>query len=194
MHDRTSRCRLSLIGLGFALVLLGGTRGTVRAESPLRADLAGHGGVWVVGDRETIIATVTNTGTKPLHDLVVTLSLLDMTGSPAVPLRLEDWTPAPEAAHAASLAPAEKFTWTWRLRMIQSGRLAMYATVVTGDDPSVANSTPIVLDVSPAHNLTRGRVLPTAIGMPLVLLAANAAVFWRRRRNVGREMVRKTLQ
>lgn len=171
------------LGLGVALVLLVGPAGIARAASPLGVELAGDGGARVAGDHETFTATVRNKGTTVLHDLVVMLSLLDVTGSPAVPLGLEDWTPAPEAAHAASLAPGERFTGSWRLRMIQAGRLAAYATVVTGDDRSVTNSAPIVLHVRPTQNLTPGRVLPAAIGVPLLLLGIAGAVFRRRRRN-----------
>ena len=142
--------------------------GEADAPGPLRLDLRTVGGARVVGDHETVTATVTNTGHEPLHDVLVMLSLADVGGSPAVPLGLEDWTPEPEAARALTLQPGHQLTGMWRLRMIQAGRLAVFATAVASKSRAVVNSEPLRLAIAPTRNLTPGRVLPIAVGIPLV--------------------------
>ena len=105
-------------------------------SSPLRVQISATGAARVAGDHETVTVTVTNTGSTPQQDVLVLLSLVDVTGSLATPLGLEDWTPAPEAAYAAQLLPGASVSRTWRLRMIQAGRLVVSATAVAGGDVS----------------------------------------------------------
>jgi hypothetical protein len=169
-----------------AAVFAAAPAGAAGAPGPLRLDLRNVGGARVVGDHETVTATVTNTGHEPLHDVLVMLSLVDVGGSPAVPLGVEDWTPEPEAARAPTLQPGQQLTGTWRLRMIQAGRLAVFATAVAGESRAVINSEPLRLAIAPTRNLTPGSVLPIAVGMPLVIAAGGATLYWRRR-GAGRE-------
>lgn len=173
------------LALGLWLLLLAGPAAAGEA-GPLRISLTGVGGARLAGDHETVTVTVTNAGAKPLQDVLVMLSLADVTRSPAVPVGLEDWTPAPEAAPAATLAPGQQLTGTWRLRMIQAARLAIFATAVTGSERSVTNSQPLVLSIGATHNLTAWTVLPVALGLPLVMLAGGGVLLWRRRRVAGR--------
>ena len=180
-----SRGSLAGLALGVWLLLLAGPAAAGEA-GPLRISLVGAGGARLAGDHETVTVTVTNAGAKPLQDVLVMLSLADVAGSPAVPLGLEDWTPAPEAAFAATLAPGQQLTGTWRLRMIQAAQLAVFATAVTGSERSVTNSQPLVLSIGATHNLTAWTVLPAALSVPPVVLAGGGAVLWRRRRVAGR--------
>jgi hypothetical protein len=117
------------------------------------------------------------------------LSLVDVTGSLAAPLGLEDWTPAPEAAHASQLLPGTSVGRTWRLRMIQEGRFAVYATAVSGTSGAVTNSPPILLDVTARRSLTGATVLPVAVGVPALVLGGAAALMRRRRRLTGAGVV-----
>ena len=126
------------------------------------------------GDYQSVTVAVTNAGTRPLGDVLVMLSLTDVTHVPAVPLSLEDWTPDPAAAHAARLGAGQRLSHTWRLRMIEAGRIAVYATAVA-DTGTVANSRPTLLTIEPARNLTPGRVWPVVLGVPFVLFSAVAA-------------------
>ena len=83
-------------------------RGGDRSRGPkgsgsLRVEISASDKARVVGDHETV--TVANTGPAPQRDVLAMLSLVDVTGSLAAPLGLEDWTAAPEAAHASQLLP-----------------------------------------------------------------------------------------
>ena len=130
----------------------------------------------LAGDHETVTASISITGALPLHDVFLLLSLLDVSNFPAVPQGLEDWTPHPDAVHAATLAPGAELTATWKLRMIQAGRLVIVAIALCGSSRAVTNSVPRVLSIAPSHNLTPMRVLPVAIGVPLVLLGGSGAL------------------
>lgn len=148
----------------------------------LQVEIFASGAARVAGDHETMTVTVTNTGPTPQQDVLAMLSLVDVTGALATPLGLEDWTPAPEAAHAAQLLPGASVSRTWRLRMIQAGRLVVYATAVAGTSGSVTNSPPILLDISASQNLTGATVLPVAVGLPALALGGTAVLLRRRRR------------
>jgi hypothetical protein len=148
----------------------------------LRVEISASGTARVAGDHETVTVTVTNTGPTPQQDVLAMLSLVDVAGSLATPLGLEDWTPAPEAAHAARLLPGASVSRAWRLRMIQAGRLLVYATAVAETDGSVTNSPPILLDVTASRNLTEATVLPVAVGLPALALGGAVVLLRRRRR------------
>lgn len=159
----------------------------VRAgTSSLRLEQSVLDDTHAVGNHLTVTATATNTGPAPVHDVVVMLSLLDTSVWPAIPLGLEDWTPAPEAVQAPMLAPGGSVTATWRLRLIQGGRLAIYASAIANEDPAVVHSRPFVVAIVPAKNLTPRTVLPVALGIPIVVVAAGGGVLWSRRRRVSR--------
>lgn len=171
--------------LGLALVLAPIAASAGGAPAPMDIGLVVTGEARVAGDHAGAVASLTNTGIQPLRDVVLMLSLADVTGSLAVPLGVEDWTPTPEAVHAAELASGAKLTGTWPLRMIQAGQLAVFVTAVAGTTRSVTNSRLVVLTIAPTHNLTSATVLPVALGVPLVVLGASGALLWRRRRKAG---------
>jgi hypothetical protein len=153
---------------------------------PLRIDLTSVGNPHIAGDRATVTATVTNSGTLPLRGVVVMLSLLDRSRTPAVPLSVEDWTAMPEAGHVASLGPGHTLERTWPLRMVQSGRLAVLATAVVSDSGTVSNSAPLAWDIAPVRNLRLQTVIPTIIGVPLLVVAGCMTSVWRRRAETTR--------
>jgi hypothetical protein len=64
--------------------------------------------------------------------------------------------------------------------MVQSGRLAAFATAAVGSSGVVINSAPLTWDIAPAHNVRAETVIPTAIAIPLIVVAGSAAL-WRRR-------------
>ncbi len=167
--------------LTLALLCLARPLWSAQGTAPVRVELTAHEGARLVGDHETVTATVTNTGSTLVHEVILLLSLVDSTGTPAVPLGLEDWTPTPEAVRTTTLAPGAQLTGTWRLRMIQASHLAIFATAVTGSARSVTHSQPLVLRIGPTRNLTPATVLPVTLGGPLAVLGSVGTLCWRRR-------------
>jgi hypothetical protein len=147
---------------------------------PLQLDITSTGSARRAGDHETVTATVTNTGARPIDRVLLMLSLADVTRTPAVPLGLEDWTPDPAAARGTALEPGQRLSRTWRLRMIQAGRIAAYATAVAPGVSRVTNSRPVLFTIEPTRNLTPARVLPVVLGMPVAILSAVALILRRR--------------
>jgi hypothetical protein len=164
---------------GFAMLIAPGVV-TAAPPAPLRVAMTSASTPQAVGARAVVTATVTNTGTLPLGGMIVMLSLVDRSGTPAVPLGVEDWTASPEAGHVARLEPAQTFAKTWPLRMVQSGRLAVLATVVLSGSGKVMNSAPLTWEIARVQNLRPDTVLATVIGVPLLVLAGCASVLWRR--------------
>ena len=83
--------------------------------------------------------------------------------------------------YAATLTPGSKPTAMWRLLVIQTGRLAIFATAVVGSTESVINSQPLGLSIAATRNLRLIMVLPVAIGVSLGPLGESGALLWRRR-------------
>ncbi|HKW94829.1 MAG TPA: hypothetical protein VJX92_23295 [Methylomirabilota bacterium] len=123
---------------------------------------------------------MTNAGARPIDRVLLMLSLADVTRTPAVPLGLEDWTTDPSAARATTLEPGQSLSRTWRLRMIQAGRIVVYASAVASGVSRVTNSRPVVLTIEPTRNLTPARVLPVVLGVPATMLGAVVLILGRR--------------
>lgn len=170
--------------LALALTLaLGAAVAAAGEPAPLFLSLVTRGEAFASGDHTAAVATLTNTGSEPLRDVALMISLADVTGSPAVPLGVEDWTPTPEAVHVPELAPGARLAGVWPLRMIQAGRIEVFATAVAGSTRSVTNSRPVILTIAPTANLTPASVLPVALGVPVVVVGGLGALLWRRQRD-----------
>ncbi|HYM67352.1 MAG TPA: hypothetical protein VEW68_08685, partial [Patescibacteria group bacterium] len=175
----SARGSVTVLVLGLLLLAVPVTPAAAQ-PSALQMDITSTGGARRAGDHETITATVTNTGAQPVDRILLMLSLADVTRTLAVPLGLEDWTPDPGAARATTLEPGQRLSRTWRLRMIQAGRIAVYATAVAPGVSGVTNSRPLLLTIEPTRNLTPARVLPIILGVPVAILAAVALILRRR--------------
>lgn len=185
--------RRTATALAVGLVLLAVAAIPVAAQpSPLQLDITSTGGAGRAGDHETVTATVTNTGAQPVDRILLMLSLAEVTRTPAVPLGLEDWTPDPGAARATTLAPGQRLSRTWRLRMIEAGRIAVYATAVEPGVSGVTNSRPVLLTIEPTRNLTPARVLPVVVGVPFAILGAVVLILGRRAARKGSNNGRDT--
>ena len=115
------------------------------------------------------IGTVKNIGRQPLKGLVVYLSLVSLKSGDEHPVDLEDWS-AQKAVRINQLLPGETNTQQWGMRLIQSGK---YGIALTAVDPQ--KKRPIVSDllpfrVKPKPTLSSNRILPVAIGEPLLIL------------------------
>lgn len=181
MNVWSTSARGSATVLALGLLLLAVPAMPAAAQpSALQMSITSTGGARRAGDHETVTATVTNTGAQPVDGILLMLSLADVTRTPAVPLGLEDWTPDPGAARVTTLEPGQRLSRTWRLRMIQAGRIAVYATAVAPGVSGVTNSRPLLFTIEPTRNLTPARVLPIVLGMPVAILAVVALILRRR--------------
>lgn len=131
-----------------------------------------------MGDWLKFHTVVRNTGADSLKGVVVWLSLVEVTAGREQPVDLEDWS-AHKAVVRAALAPGESFSVEWPLRLIQAGdyRVAISAAERTA---STLSASPFAdFHVRSIPTIESARILPVALGMPL-LIAGFAG--WRLRR------------
>lgn len=121
-----------------------------------------------MGDHLQFHSVISNDSHEAIDGVIVWLSLVQIDPGAEQPVDLEDWS-AHKAVTAARLRPGETLTAAWPLRLIQAGT---YRIVV-----SVASSTGGVIATSPLVDITvrwkpvveSQRVLPVAIGLPLLI-------------------------
>ena len=126
-------------------------------------------GTMKMGNTPAFIGTVKNIGQQPLKGLVVYLSLVSLKSGDEHPVDLEDWS-AQKAVRINQLLPGEINTQKWGMRLIKDGK---YGIALTAVDP--LKKRPIVSDllqfrVKPKPTLSSNRILPVAIGEPLLIL------------------------
>ena len=133
-----------------------------------------------MGDLPVFKGEVTNQGANVLKSLVVYLSLVSLQPGQEHPVDLEDWS-AQKAIRIDQLAPGQTMTQEWRMRLIKSGSFGAALTIVNpaSDQPQIS---PLALfDITPKATVLAGRILPVAVGIPL-LLAGLFFLIWRSRR------------
>ncbi|HYZ62131.1 MAG TPA: hypothetical protein VE650_06710 [Acetobacteraceae bacterium] len=121
-----------------------------------------------MGDHLTFHSVIRNDDTVPIDGVIAWISLVQTDPGKEQPVDLEDWS-AHKAVTAAGLAPGQAIETDWPMRLIQSGQ---YRVVV-----SAASRTATTLAASPFADFTvrskpvveSERVLPIALGMPLLL-------------------------
>jgi hypothetical protein len=133
-----------------------------------------------MGDRLAFRSIIRNTGPDKAANIVAWLSLLRVDPGKEQPVDLEDWS-AQKAVTLPSLAPGETVETEWPVRLIQAGayRVAVIAATAGGAEPGAPVASPFAgFTVAAKPVIESGRVLPVAIGVPLVL---GAALLWRTR-------------
>ena len=145
------------------------TTATAAEPQSVEISLERPTGTMKMGDTPAFIGTVKNIGRQPLKGLVVYLSLVSLKSGDEHPVDLEDWS-AQKAVRINQLLPGETNTQKWGMRLIQSGK---YGIALTAVDPQ--KKRPIVSDllpfrVKPKPTLSSNRILPVAIGEPLLIL------------------------
>ncbi len=133
-----------------------------------------------MGDTPIFIGKVTNNSTETLKNLVVYLSLLSLQPGQEHPVDLEDWS-AQKAIRLDHLAPGQTAVQRWKMRLIKSGPFGTALTIVNpaSDRPHIS---PLAMfNVAPKPTVLAGRILPVAIGIPL-LLAGLFLFIWGNRR------------
>jgi hypothetical protein len=88
---------------------------------------------------------------------------------------LEDWS-AQKAVRIDRLSPGESNNQTWGMKLIQSGKYGVVLTVVDPKEKRPIVSDLLPFDVNPKPTLASNRILPIAIGEPLLLLTLLGAL------------------
>jgi hypothetical protein len=187
-----------VVGLLIALTL-GGGHSSATAATSAGAQLAGDADslrprltivnglvATKTGDRLTVTVTVANTTSQFLRGATAFLGLVDATPGQAAPLGLETWTTDPESVALPPLAPGASASISWHLIMIQPGPLGLYASVMPGSNGPVESSPLTVVLVKDVRVLNPGRVLPVALGEPVIVLGLLGLVRVRRASRVDR--------
>lgn len=153
--------------LAVALFLLGGGAWA----SPFSVELAaapGNPRAPQMGDNLSFRTTIRNDGTAPIDGLIAWISLVRIDKGKEQPVDLEDWS-ANKAITAASLAPGKTLRTDWPIRLIQAGTYRVVVSAVNRDSANLTASPFADFTVRQKPVVESRRVLPVAIGIPLLL-------------------------
>ena len=137
-----------------------------------------------MGDTLSFHTVIRNAGNAPVEGLVAWPGILQVDEGNEQPVDLEDWS-AHNAVTARSLMPGGTIETDWPMRLIQAGhyRITISAAIRNGAELTASPFADFTVRQKPV--VESQRVLPVALGIPLLL---GAAVLWRRpRRKVSRD-------
>jgi hypothetical protein len=159
-----------LLSLTFLTIFLFVPAMNGRAEVPaIQVAIDPPPGALTMGDKAVFQGTVYNAGHQHLQGLVVYLSLVSLEPGHEHPMDLEDWS-AQKAIRIKRLAPGETGARNWSMRLIRSGRYGVTLTVVDPRESRPMVSNLIRFAVLPKPAIASGRIVPVAIGEPLIVL------------------------
>lgn len=130
-----------------------------------------------MGDNLSFHTAIRNEGTTPVEGLIAWISLVQIDKGKGQPVDLEDWG-AHKAVTAASLAPGQTLETDWPMRLIQAGKYRVVVSAVGRDSAGLVASPFADFTVRPKPVVESRRVLPVALGLPLLIAGA---MLWRRR-------------
>lgn len=131
-----------------------------------------------MGDNLSFHTVIRNDGGAPVDGLVAWISLVQIDKGKEQPVDLEDWS-AHKAVTAASLAPGQILETDWPMRLIQAGNYRVVVSATSHDSAALVASPFADFTVRQKPVVESQRVLPVALGLPLLLAGA---MLWRRRR------------
>jgi hypothetical protein len=133
-----------------------------------------------MGDNLSFHSVILNGGTAPVDGLIAWISLVQVDQGQEQPVDLEDWS-AHKAVTAASLNPGGKIETDWPMRLIQAGHYRVVVSAASRDGAELTVSPFADFTVRQKPVVESQRVLPVALGIPLLLVAT---MVWRRLRRV----------
>lgn len=134
-----------------------------------------------MGDRLSYRTSIRNVGDSSADGVVAWLGLIQVDKGQEQPVDLEDWS-AHKAITLNSLAPGEAVQTDWPMRLIASGHYRVVVSAASAGGGPLTPSSFIDLAVRAKPVVESGRVLPVALGMPMLLLAG---LLTQRRRRWG---------
>lgn len=131
-----------------------------------------------MGDTLSFHTVIRNVGNTPVEGLIAWPSLVKVDEGSEQPVDLEDWS-AHKAVTAATLDPGGAVETDWPMRLIQAGhyRIVVSAAIRNGAELTASPFSDFAVRQKPV--VESQRVLPVALGIPLLL---GTATVWRRRR------------
>jgi hypothetical protein len=170
---------LLLLGLAGTAYLQGGSV----ARLPLVLNIPAHESLTgTAGDYVTVHCDVSNTGKSVLTDVTTYLSLVD--NASKMPVDLEDWS-AERGLFIGTIEPGQTFPLDWKIHYVTAGDYSLIV-VATGSGSELPETSQIVrFRVKPKRNLEAARVLPVALGEPVLLIFLMALVVFFRNRRVA---------
>jgi hypothetical protein len=166
---------MKIICLTLALAfLLAGPAGADTLHIDLMPDAANPRSAQM-GDNLTFHTEIRNDGKTAIDGLIVWISLIRIDRGAEQPVDLEDWS-AQKAITADRLAAGQTLNADWPMRLIQAGtyRVLMSATSRNGTGLVASPYVDFVVRQKPV--VESKRVLPVAIGLPVLLAGAS---LWR---------------
>jgi len=124
-------------------------------------------------------SVVRNAGTQTLDGLVAWISLVDVTPGHERPMDLEDWS-ALKAVTGTTLAAGTTLTTDWPMRLIQGGDYRVVISATDRGGQAVYTSPTLQFHVAAKPVVESARILPVALGVPLLLAGAMGYRAWRR--------------
>jgi hypothetical protein len=162
--------KLAFITLLAGAWLISGYHPASAGNSPaLRVTLQTPAGPLKMGDTPNFLGAVTNLSPQPARGLVVYLSLVSLAAGDEHPVDLEDWS-AQKAVRLDRLNPGATDFRNWGMRLIAAGKYGVALTVVDPRENRPIISELVSFEVKPKVTLAAGRVLPVALGEPLLIL------------------------
>jgi hypothetical protein len=157
------------------------------AEPPLALDLHpddNNPSAPVMGDHLRFWSTITNKGAIPIEGLVAWISLVEIDPGKEQPVDLEDWS-AQKAITGAALEPGQSLQTDWPMRLIQGGDYRVVVSITDRGSRRVFTSPTIQFHVQQKPVLQAGRVLPVAVGVPLLIIGLMVFNKTKQRRDGG---------
>jgi len=129
-----------------------------------------------MGDRLAFHSEIRNTSGRPVNGLIAWISLLRIDPGNEQPVDLEDWS-AQKALAAKQVPPGGTLAAEWPMRLINSGTYRVVVSTATRDAQGITTSPAVDFTVAPKPVVESRRVLPVALGIPLLLALG---LLWRR--------------
>ncbi|HGZ69834.1 MAG TPA: hypothetical protein ENK74_00355 [Nitratifractor sp.] len=133
-----------------------------------------------MGDKPTFHSIVKNNSGTLLKGTVLYLSLVNLDKGKEHPVDLEDWA-AQKAVHISSLPAKGEHQTDWSIRLINSGHYGLFVTAVLPGSNMPVTSAIVHFNVAAKKTVVPSRILPVAIGVPLLIIFIMIALWWRRR-------------
>jgi len=123
----------------------------------------------MMGDHMHFHSIISNHTGKPIEGLVGWISLVEVDKGNEQPVDLEDWS-AHKAITGSTLSPNKPIETDWPMRLIKSGDYRVVISVTDRNQNRVYTSDMLQFHVESKAVISSSRILPIALGIPLLLL------------------------